>query len=368
MARPDRTPRPSVDVFAQIAADPFRFGLFHALRLIECAFPDMPRLGRGGGRAEEEPVRIAQQPTLAFQPTQLAGLDPGDGEAVRPRLRVHGLGLFGPQGPMPLHLSDEIMLQRQELRADDPLSRFADIFHHRLFTLFYRAWADAEPTVSHDRPWEDRFGSYLASLIGRDDERVGEACDPIRSVQLHFAGRLALDARNPEGLSAMIGAFFGMPATVEEFVRAWLLLPPGARWRLGDRRAGTLGDGLCIGSRTLDGQHRFRIRLGPLTLAQYHRILPGGGGLPRLAALVRTYAGDQYRWDVRLVLRSPEVPPLRLNGSVQLGWTSWMPYARPAAGRHDGGVERGRDGVDGALIDPFAPPLRQPQSATCPGA
>lgn len=336
MVRPDRPPRDLVAVLEAIRAEPFRYGLFQALRLIEGADAGKPRMGRPEGRATAEPVRLGQKPALEFAPATLAEVEEGtDGRP--PRLLVYGFGLFGPNGPMPRHLTEHL-IERRVVHKDQTVARFADIFHHRLLTLFYRAWADAEPTVSHDRPDDDPFAGYVASLIGLGLPSLRDRDALPDGVKLHFAGRLAGQARNADGLRAMIGTFFGLPAEVNEFVRAWMDLPEELRWRLGDRRSGALGGGLTVGARVMDAQHRFRVVLGPMGLADYRRMLPGGttqgSGLGRLVALVRTYAGDEHAWDVRLVLRAAEVPRLRLDGSAQLGWTSWLPRppAAPDAG------------------------------------
>ncbi|PWC78328.1 type VI secretion system baseplate subunit TssG [Azospirillum sp. TSH64] len=351
MASPDRPPRAAVDPLEAIRAEPHAFGLFHALRLIECSNPQAPRLGRPRSRAAEEPVRLGQQPTMGFAPATLAAVAGGDG---RPdRLLAYGFGMFGPNGPMPLHITDQL-LERRRYHGDDTLARFADLFHHRLMSLFYRAWADAEPTVSHDRPDSDPFATYLASLIGLGLPSLRDRDALPDGVRLHFAGRLVGQARNPEGLCAMIASFFAIGATVQEFVRAWMDLPPECRWRLGGdpmsvtAGAGpTLGEGLTLGARVVDAQHRFRIRLGPMGMDDYARMLPGGPSLDRLVALVRGYAGDEFAWDVQLVLRAPEVPPFRLGGQNRLGWTCWL-GPRPADAQ---GTARDADDL---VLDPFA--------------
>ncbi|MBN9253008.1 MAG: type VI secretion system baseplate subunit TssG, partial [Mesorhizobium sp.] len=35
-----------------------------------------------------------------------------------------------------------------------------------MMSLFYRSWADAQPTVQLDRPEEDRFQLYMGALVG----------------------------------------------------------------------------------------------------------------------------------------------------------------------------------------------------------
>jgi type VI secretion system protein ImpH len=84
-----------------------------------------------------------------------------------------------------------------------------------------------------------------------------------------------------------------------------------------------------VGRAVWDRQHRIRIRLGPLTLAQYEGFLPGARGLERLVASVLTYVGWEFRWDVRLCLRGAEVPRARLGSYGRLGWTTWLgPWRR----------------------------------------
>ena len=82
-----------------------------------------------------------------------------------PRLTQRFFGLLGPNGPLPLHLTD--YARERVLHHGDPtLARFFDVFHHRMLALFYRAWAQAQPTASLDRPYDDRFADFVGSLIG----------------------------------------------------------------------------------------------------------------------------------------------------------------------------------------------------------
>jgi type VI secretion system protein ImpH len=83
-----------------------------------------------------------------------------------------------------------------------------------------------------------------------------------------------------------------------------------------------------VGTHRFERGQRFRIELGPLTLAQFGSLLPGGGergdALRPLRALVHLAAGAELDWDARLVLRRDEVPAARLDGGTRLGWTSWL--------------------------------------------
>lgn len=327
MAGENRTTPHQLALLRALEAAPYGFGFFQALRQLECAYRERPRLGQTA-RPTQEPIRLAQQSSLSFAPSTLAAFQPG-AEGVPPRLSVYFLGLFGPNGPLPLHLS-EYARDRQRNAGDPTFARFADIFHHRVLALFYRAWANARPTVSFDRPETDRFGVYLAALFGQGMPafRARDAMPDL--AKLHYAGHLTAQTRHPDGLAAILSDFFRLPARIEEFVGHWLYLPPESQWRLGaSRETGCLGLTTIVGPRIWDRQYKFRIRLGPLAFDEYRRLLPGGDSLPRLVAVVRNYLGDELDWDLNLVLRREETPPIRLGAQGQLGWTTWLTSRPP---------------------------------------
>lgn len=313
---------------------PHAFGFFHLLRLVESLHREHPRIGTET-RAADAPVRLGQEPHLVFAPATLAAAD-RRGPGGRLRLLVRFFGLFGPNGPLPLHLT-EYVRDRERNEADPTMARFADVFHHRMLELFYRAWAVSNPAVSFDRPESDRFGAYVASLIGLGMPSLQDRDALPDLAKLHYAGHFVCQSRHPDGLEAMIRDFFRLPARIVELVGEWLRLPPSARCRLGmDPDTGTLGESAVIGAQVWSRDNRFRIVLGPLALADYERFLPRpeGESLRRLAALVRGYAGLELAWDAHLVLRRDEVPPMRLGGPTRLGWTTWLPRG-PARGDAD---------------------------------
>ena len=314
-----------------LARAPHQFDFFQALRRIEvlqASRGQQPRLG-AALRPTDEPIRLGQEPDLSFAASALSHLRlPSDG--TPPRLSVNFFGLLGPNGPLPLHLT-EYARDRQR-NADDPtMTRFLDLFHHRMLLFFYRAWAAGQPTVSRDRPADDRFEHYVEALAGYGLTAI-RSRDPFPdTAKLFYAGQLAAQSRNAEGLAAVIGDFFAMPAQVEQFVGGWIDLPPDHRWRLGGKR-GQLGVSTIAGARAWTGQQKFRVVLGPLARAQFQRMLPGGASLPKLVAVVRNYVGDELIWDLRLVLGEQIEEQMRL-GSSRLGWTGWL--GRAAGGRRE---------------------------------
>ncbi len=301
---------------------PQSFGFFAAMRTLEALNPDRPRFGRST-RPAQDLLRLAQEPSLSHAPASLAGFERGaNGHADR--LLVQVFGLFGPDGPLPLHLT-EYARDRRRNHGDATFQRFVDLFHHRALSLFYRAWADVRPTVAFDRPEQDRFAHYLRAFIGLATPGLRDRDAMPDLTKLHFAGLLGGQTRHAEGLAQILSAFFKMPVRVESFCGAWLPLPAADWSRLSDgARTAELGRSALLGRRVWSRQHKFRLVFGPLTLSEYERLLPGGLSFHRLVPIVRNYAGDVLLWDVTLILRAAEVPPIRLGQTGRLGWTTWL--------------------------------------------
>jgi len=312
-------------LFAALSEAPYRHDFYDTLRRVECLFADKPRWGRAL-RPVDEPIRLGQEPELSFAPSPIASFGAGH-EGGPPRLQIRVFGLCGPNGPLPLHITE---YARERLRnANDPtLSRFLDMLQHRFIALFYRAWAQAQPHVNRDRPDDDRFTAYVGAFVGVAPPAFRDRDAAPDLAKLFHAGVLLRQARNAEGLAAIIEHFFHVPARIREFVGHWMTLGDGERTYLA-REGAVLGVSTVTGGRVWDRQHKFRVELGPLTLSQYTAFLPGGALMDPLVAWVRTYLCFELAWDVRLVLRENEVPFTTLGRSGRLGWTSWL-GRRPA--------------------------------------
>jgi type VI secretion system protein ImpH len=349
---PDGSAAADIDAFLQRVADaPFDHDLWHVLRWIDARHPGSPRLGRAP-QPRWEAVRIGQEPSLAFAPTQLLRCETNVRADGRPLLTILGFGLFGPNGPLPTHLTE---YARERLLAHDrALVRFCDMFHHRFTLFFYRAWADAQSTVSLDRPGEDRFGRYVSSLVHLGDDTLRDRDSVPHHAKLFGAGHLVRETRNAEGLQRLLALFFRTRVEVEQWAFQWLALAPEQRTRLGGGRpADQLGVGTVAGASVPDVQGKFRLRIGALSLAGYEQHLPGGSAFPKLLAWLRNYIGLELAWDVRLVLLRDDVPRAQLGTTGRLGWTTWL------------GARTRSDDADDLVLAPEAIAARPGYRAAC---
>lgn len=329
MAGPDR--QTTDPVIQRLAQAPFAFDFFRAVRLLESLRPDCPRIGYSLSPSQD-PVRFSQNPSLAFAPSTIEAFRQTAPVAV-PKLFVRFFGLFGPNAPLPPHLT-EYALERQLHHGDHTLAGFLNIFHHRLISFFYRAWADNQKAADLDRLNDQRYATFIGSFFGLGLEALQQRDAVPDSAKFFFSGRLACQTRNAEGLEAILQQFFEIKTEVHTFMGRWLTLPEDSLCKLGvSPDSGCLGLTAIVGAHFWDCQLSFRIRLGPMKLADYLRMLPQGDSFQRLKDWVLNYCEDHFSWDAQLVLRAGEVPAICLGTLGHVGWTTWLkfqPFTRDA--------------------------------------
>lgn len=292
---------------------------------------------RGGlfghaGRPDREPGRLGQHVRLSFATQDVVGFtDAEDGAPAR--VTVANLGLLGPEGPMPLHLTRWV-LDRLSQRwfagtdarqtSDTTFIDFVNVLQHRMIALFYRAWADAMPAVQVERSVGGRVREMLEALAGIG--LPGMRTPDLDVVKLRQAASIANQVDGPERLTLFLTDAFKVPVRLKEFVAAWLAVPAQLQTRLGGEHA-ALGRSATIGPRSFTRQSRIEVRIGPLGYDEFMAFLPGGQRLKLLKQAIRDMIGEVLDVDVRVVLAKAAVPPPKI-GTVQIGRNAWL--ARPA--------------------------------------
>jgi type VI secretion system protein ImpH len=317
-ARQERLDR----LLEQAAHAPYEFDLFELMRWIDACAVSPVRLGEAS-HPRDEPVRFGQRPSLAFAPATLAEVRRKQRRV--PLVSVYSFGLFGPNGPLPLHLT-EYAHERARNHGDGSLAGFADLFHHRLIALFYRAWANAQPCASLDRAGDAKFDDYVASLIHLGQPGLRSRGAVADHARYYMAGHLVRQTRNPEGLCRILADYFEVPVSVSEYTPGWIAIEPARQCalplRLGTGVAGTAGS--MLGRAVRDAQHGFEILIGPLSLERFRQFLPDTEAALQLADWVRLYVGDELKWTVRLVLAKADVRGASIGMQQRLGWDTWI--------------------------------------------
>ena len=310
--------QPDPGVIDDLLAEPWRYELFQAIRLLS-------RWLRRYGLSPDTAIRFENSLSLAFPASDIDALQlerDGTGDGVmRLRIRTTVMGLLGVNGALPLHYTERIAGWEHGTRDEGPRA-FYDAFSSRQVALFYRAWRKYRVRGGPDEHNRDRFLAQLAALggiAGQDQLDAGLAFESLAYFAAQLRSRVV-----PAGLIAgVLGEYLQVPVTVEQFAGRWDVLDTADRSRLGENNC-DVGLGATLGERLPRPELGIRIRVGPVSSTMFERFLPGAGGARALTALLDRFAIEVPYRELQVILRGDEVDGASLDGTIRLGLDGFL--------------------------------------------
>ncbi len=302
----------------QLLAEAHQFDFFQAIWILERLFGE----GADGSSGPlDSHIRIRPHSTQVFPPADVRSVEMTDNGAL---LTATFMGLYGIGSPMPDGFDGGISKDADESVG---LRDFLDIFNNRIYWYFYRAWRRHHLGHDVDDASKHRSAAFLG-LAGVGTNGSGAyGSDGAPSMRVAaFSGQLGGVVRNAEGLASFVSEMLELPKVrVLENVPRRVLIRNRPQMGGSDRSPMRLGKTSTIGSTVFDVSGKFRIVVGPVSLAEYSKLLPGHPDAVRLASTVALYAPDNLDYDVELLLDVGEVPRLSLgNSTVRLGRNTWL--------------------------------------------
>ncbi len=308
----------------------YKFDFFQAVRLLQRERPDCEGVGTGDD-PRKEALKFKSHVSLGFPPSDVVDITHGKAEDEPSEMSVSFLGVASPVsfGSLPLPYSE--MVLAQERHKEFALSRFLDLFNHRLTSLFYRAWEKYRFAVAYERSSSGKTGLFeraVYSLMGLGSGELRGQLKMDEKALLARAYAVRGRAISAAGLAELIRNYFRIPVTVLQFFPWWYTIEDSERCRLGVSSC-ALGLDIHLGRQVRLAQSRIRLKLGPLSWSQFQDFLPTGGGARPLAEMTALSVGPEFDFDCQLVLKASEAPGLRLGvadeqGAPRLGWTTWL--------------------------------------------
>jgi type VI secretion system ImpH/TssG family protein len=385
---------------------------FQAVHLLERLFQGKGKVGTGDDM-RSEPIRFETLNSLAFPAAEVAAVlpplsfrnqakmletakrgdePPEDFDSLPPiremlkagngplRMSVTFMGLYGVSSPLPSYFTDPITLRKIEYFE---LKKFLDIFTHRLYSHFYRAWKKYRHYSQFQPERPDDYTLRLLALTGQWPRRnpiargagggmgaagvagsagaagskpAGESTD-FNLRRIPYARFLGNRVRSAKGLQQLLRGYFGFEKVkILQFESAWVDIP--VKTELGSPLV-KLGKSTRLGDRMQDRVSRFVVEIGPLPRSLFNRFLPsqteaidaslgraraaGAGGdtgmrngsgdalsgtaslLPQVRELVDAYLRDPLDYQVKVILE-PEADQVPVLGSehARMGMGVWL--------------------------------------------
>ncbi len=308
----------------RLFSQPYSFEFAQAMRLLQIFYPHSSPVGLFTS-PDSEVVRFGQRAVLTFPASEIHEMEARP--AKPPLMRINFMGLIGPLGVLPLYYTELVSERLRE--RDRVLLDFLDIFQHRMVSLFYRAWQKHRFLVLYEQGRGDAFTHYLLDIAGLGTKGLQNRQRIADLSFVYYAGLLAQQPRSAEALRLLLNDYFEVPVRVEQFLGGWYRLDESSQCNLEDLCAPSqqLGFGAVVGDEIWDPQSRVRVVLGPLNLKRYLDFLPSGTAFKPLQTIVRFFAGEEFDFEVQLILKREETPGLEIGGTgetaPQLGWVSW---------------------------------------------
>lgn len=337
MAAEDRSPAQHLTFLTSAKDRAHDSGLFPLVRGAEARAGDLPRVGRSK-RPDQNLVDLSHIPAMGFAPRAVEDISVRRG---RPAISGYWLGLTGPMGPLPTHLTEFAAYERRYAKSR-PFGDFLDLLAGRMLQLYYRSWADSQPAAHADRESNDQFAFYLAALSGAA-EGVGDAAQFPARARVHYAGVYS-GRRSAAAIEDGLTHLLGLDVKVLEFQPRWRQIEPQDQNRLGQRFV-TLGEDLAIGRQVRVASDAFRVVIRTQNLADFEALLPCAPRFAISAEAISSFAPPHLEWDLMLEIDEELVRPTRLDGRSRLGWTSWMQPTGKGGLRQDTHLPRRRHHV-----------------------
>jgi type VI secretion system protein ImpH len=298
-------------LIAELTGEPWRFSFFRAVQLLQRAATHAVPVGELGP-VRREAIRFVHDPALIFHSSDIT--------RVRPRVIRDGvpfaevtssfLGLYGTVSPLAAYVSEEV-LQAEQLE-ETSLKAFYDVFHHRILSLFYRAWKKYRFAAGFRVDASDPFTKRALAFVGVDASAMPREGLPALNL-LALAPLLSIRTRPQRSLQIVLERLFpGVGVKLSSFIARRVVLSDDQICKLG-RQSCTLGVDTSIGRSVVDRSGRFRVGLGPMDYELFEGLMPGGRYHPTLRKIIHQFSRGVLEVECELLLAQTEAPPFQLG-------------------------------------------------------
>ncbi|MCS6873750.1 MAG: type VI secretion system baseplate subunit TssG [Pyrinomonadaceae bacterium] len=320
------------NLYEKIMEEPYEFEFFQFIRLLKRIFSE--QVTSREKLSIDELVRFRSTLSLEFPASEIQEVKKRYDEvsgSEKLDVFVNFIGMLGVIGAMPMRYT-ELAAERARY-GDTALWAFLDIFTHRAVSLFYRAWVKYRFPIGYEQG-EDNFTDYLFCLVGLGMPSLRGKMHIEDESLLPYAGLITQRPHSAAALKNIISDYFDVNVEVLQFQGQWIELERENITFLGIANS-HIGFNAIVGMRIWDNQSKFRLRIGPLGFKQYVAFLPVGSAHKPLKSIVRFFVGEEFDFDIQLVLKAREVPSTILTTRAKrrpmLGWTSFLkskPFAQ----------------------------------------
>lgn len=318
--------------------NPERYDFVQALRILErfdlISSPTTFQLpSEAGQKSGILSARFITQNNLIFPTTVISKGATNDQRLLT--FTISTFGLIGPIGALPYSYSAIVSNEIQ--KKNYSLKSFIDIFQNRSVSLFYGACTKYRLILAYERREKshgDDFRTSIDALNGLNSRYLRKRLDIDDDIVAYFTGFFSSQKRNPAGLENILTEILGVPIRFLPFKGYWINIIDNDKSALSNNLSlnafNILGINCIIGSKVWASQNSFRLYVGPVNMKKFIRFFPEEVFFLTIKSIVSLYCGEQYRFEIKILLEKASVPFTKLKNSENnqdasiLGRNTWL--------------------------------------------
>lgn len=279
----------------------YEFEFFQAVSLLEeyfgCDGSDREAIAKGN-------VRFSADTGITFPASDIHNaISHGDAGV---EMFLSFMGLLGISSPLPHYFTAYAAVHAKEATA---LIDFLNIFDHRMYSLFYRAWKKYRniPTFAQADDFEmyNRIGC-LSGFVKTSQKSKSEYLKT-------YAGLLSGITHNAAGLEEILtDCFKGVKVDVVQWAERWAKVD-------GLKKVGfdfQLGNESMLGDRIYDRSGKINIILELTDKTMFDKYLPGSEHIEQVKEIVMIFAPQPLAFDIEVRFKPTDLIPVVLGSDT----------------------------------------------------
>lgn len=320
---PHLNPDPKAGLKQELLREGHAFSFFQVIRLLRLFAMQASGTQKSPSDFSEK-LRIRPNLSMAFPASDVESIEQfGDPEDPNFLITANFLGLYGSASPLPTFYTEDLI---DESAEDESVSRdFIDILNQRIFSLLFECWSKYRQTLQVVEEKNSAHMERLLCLLGIGEKSFRKDIpEPHRL--LRYIGLFTQYPHSALGLKTLLkDALGGTSVEVIPCVERTAKIPESQTLRLAVSGC-RLGADSYLGDELPDRMGKFRIRLGPLTRAEFKRFSPGAEDFNRVSFLTDLYFVEPLEYELELILAQGEALGVCLGDPTRatLGVDSWI--------------------------------------------
>ncbi len=334
------------DLSVYLKFRPIEYDFYQLIRLAECLY-NTTQQSRSGMLLSDDPLdkeflSFSQQADLGFVTQGVLHVERDEEHPHKNRLHLAMFGLYGSHGVLPPFYTE--LINQRARQGDHAFRAYLDALNSRTLGFLFTAWNKNRYPFIHERrsrlEQKNPFrGTNIIAGVTGSQFNAFDQLPSLKQISSYFSGYFSNQRKTLVGYKAIMSKLIGVDVTIEPFYARHYKLPESESSLLGVRGS-SLGKNMIIGNEIVDGNMSIRVTTSPIGYPCFQQLQPGQQLFMLVSQVTEQYLGIGYDVELRLVLKSKEVPETVLSAGVLtnsscLGYNTWLSGRQPGMDADD---------------------------------